>query len=113
LYVQASGGQTFPVLRKFLVYSDGNGAYESTLSAALNEVFGVKGAPPPATSGSETTTGTGTPTANSAALRAAIAAALRDEADAEAALKRGDFAAYGRAQAALKRDLDKINSESG
>ncbi|HVS67636.1 MAG TPA: UPF0182 family protein, partial [Mycobacteriales bacterium] len=47
LYVQASGGQTFPVLRKFLVYSDGNGAYESTLSAALNEVFGVKGAPPP------------------------------------------------------------------
>ncbi|HWC35371.1 MAG TPA: UPF0182 family protein [Mycobacteriales bacterium] len=114
LYVQASGGQTFPVLRKFLVYSDGNAAYQSTLGAALNEVFGVKGSTPPVTTGpgSKPTGGT-TPPATSAALRQAIAAAQQDEADAEAALRRGDFAAYGQAEKALKRDLAKVAAAAG
>jgi hypothetical protein len=112
LYVQASGGQSFPVLRKFLVYSDGNAAYESTLNAALNEVFGVKGAAPPASSGTGTGTGTTSPpttgTPTSAALQQAIAAAQQDETDAEEDLRRGDFAAYGRDQAALKSDLARV-----
>jgi uncharacterized membrane protein (UPF0182 family) len=117
LYVQASGGQTFPVLRKFLVYSDGNAAYESTLDAALNEVFGVKGSAPPAES---TGTGTGppqggttTPPATSAELRQAVADAQQDETDAEEALRRGDFAAYGRDQAALRQDLGRIATAAG
>ncbi|MGN6473252.1 MAG: UPF0182 family membrane protein [Mycobacteriales bacterium] len=113
LYVQASGGQTFPVLRKFLVYSNGNAAYESTLDRALNEVFGVKGAKPtPVATGGPTTGGT-TPPVASAALQQAIAAAQADEAAAEADLRKGDFAAYGRDEAALKRDLARIAAAAG
>jgi hypothetical protein len=117
LYVQASGGQSFPVLRKFLVYSDGNAAYESTLDAALNEVFGVKGAAPPASTGTGTGTGATSPpttgTTASAALQQAIADAQQDEANSDADLRRGDFAAYGRDQAALKADLAKVAAAAG
>jgi hypothetical protein len=117
LYVQASGGQSFPVLRKFLVYSDGNAAYESTLDSALNEVFGVKGSAPPPSSGAGGGTGTTTPpttgTTTSAALQQAIADAQQDESDAQAALRRGDFAAYGRDESALKSDLARVATAAG
>jgi hypothetical protein len=117
LYVQASGGQSFPVLRKLLVYSDGNAAYESTLDSALNEVFGVKGAAPPASPGTSGGTGTTTPpptgTATSAALQRAIDDAQQDESNAQAALRRGDFAAYGRDETALKSDLARIATAAG
>jgi uncharacterized membrane protein (UPF0182 family) len=113
LYVQAAGGQSFPVLRKFLVYSDGNAAYESTLDAALNSVFGVKNASqPPASTGNNGSTTT-SPPPSSAALQRAIADAQRDEANAEAALRRGDFAAYGRYENALKSDLARIAGAAG
>jgi uncharacterized membrane protein (UPF0182 family) len=108
LYVQASGGQTFPVLRKFLAYSDGNEAYENTLGKALDAAFGVQG--------SSTTTPSSPgppPTASSTALQQAIAAAEQDEAAAEAALRRGDFAAYGRDEQALKHDLERIKQAAG
>lgn len=111
-YVQASGGQTFPVLRKFLAYSNGNAGFEPTLDAAINEVFGVKGAAPPVAAGG-TPSGTPSPPVASAALQQAIAAAQRDEAAAEAALRRGDFAAYGRAQNSLKHDLRRIAAAAG
>ncbi len=119
LYVQASGGQSFPVLREFLVYSDGNAAYQPTLDAALNQVFGVKGAAPPASGSSGTSTGSTTtspPTTGapaSAALRQAIADAQQDERNAEADLRRGDFAAYGRDENALKSDLTRVAAAAG
>jgi hypothetical protein len=113
LYVQAAGGQSFPVLRKFLVYSDGNAAYESSLSTALNEVFGVKGSaePTPTTGGSTPTTPPST--TESPTLQQAIADARRDESNAEADLRRGDFAAYGRDQRALKQDLSRVAAAAG
>ena len=115
LYVQASGGQSFPVLREFLVYSDGNAAYQPTLSAALNEVFGVTGGAtkPPPTSGTGSNTGPPTNPQVSADLQQAIADAQRDENAAEAALRRGDFAAYGRYQKAVKSDLARISQDAG
>src|SRR5206468_634225 len=101
-YVQASGGQTSPVLRKFLAYSGGNAGFQKTLNAAIDEVFGVKGSQPtPVTPTQPSQPTTSPPT--SSELRAAIAAAQRDEAAAEGALRRGDFAEYGRRQAALRR----------
>ncbi|HVV77968.1 MAG TPA: UPF0182 family protein [Mycobacteriales bacterium] len=119
-YVQASGGQTFPVLRKFLVYSNGNAGFQPTLQAAIDEAFGVKSASPPASPGTGTSSGpssgpTSPPSTShaSAALRQAIADAQRDETDAEEALRRGDFAAYGRDQAALKSDLARIAAAAG
>jgi hypothetical protein len=119
LYVQASGGQSFPVLRKFLVYSDGNAAYESTLDAALNEVFGVKGAAPPASTGTGPPSGTGatsppsTGTHTSKALQQAITDAQQDESAAQDALRRGDFAAYGKDERALQSDLARLAVAAG
>jgi uncharacterized membrane protein (UPF0182 family) len=96
------------VLRKFLAYSDGNEAYENTLGKALDTAFGVQG---PSTT---TPSSPGPPpTASSTALQQAIAAAEQDEAAAEAALRRGDFAAYGRDEQALKHDLERIKQAAG
>jgi uncharacterized membrane protein (UPF0182 family) len=108
LYVKAAGGQTFPVLRKFLVYSDGNAAYESTLVDALNAVFGVKGSEPVTTPPSQPSEPS-TPPSASSELRKAIAEAKQDEADAEAALRNGDLEEYARKQAEVKQDLERID----
>ena len=107
LYVQSSGGQSFPVLRKFLVYSDGNAAYQSTLGAALNQVFGVKSSttppgnqqPPPVTT--------------STTLKQAIADAQAAEVAAQAALRRGDFAQYGAEEKKLQQALNRIAAAAG
>ncbi len=107
-YVQASGGQNFPVLQKFLAYSNGNAGFQSNLDEALNQVFGLKTNSKTPTAPAQTTGPTSAPPA-SAALRDLIAEAQQDEADAEAALKRGDFAEYGKKQAELKQDLERIN----
>jgi uncharacterized protein len=108
LYVQASGGQTFPVLRKFLAYSDGNAAYESTLGEALNEVFGVR-TPPQSTSPPSSQP----PPTGGDALAHAIRAAQAAEAAANAALRRGDFAQYGIEQRKLAAALREIAAAAG
>jgi uncharacterized protein len=117
LYVQASGGQTFPVLRKFLAYSDGNAAYQSSLTAALNQVFGVKGTTQPAggTTGPTPPGGVTPPpsTKGSVTLRQAIADAQAAEAAAQAALRRGDFARYGIEEKKLQRALGRIAAAAG
>jgi uncharacterized protein len=116
LYVQASGGQTFPVLRKFLAYSDGNAAYQSTLSAALDQVFGVKSAAPPVgtvTPPGGTTSPPTTGTSGSAALRSAIAAAQQAESAAAAALRAGNFAQYGVEEKKLQTALNQIAAAAG
>jgi uncharacterized membrane protein (UPF0182 family) len=104
-YVQASGGQNFPVLQKFLAYSGGKFGFKATLGAALDEVFSVKGAQPvaPPSTGGPTTS---PPT--SSALLDLIAEAQRDEAAAQDALRRGDFAEYGSKQEELRQDLVRI-----
>ena len=105
IYVKASGGQSFPILRKIIAVSGNTIAYQSTLSDALDEAFGQAAAG-----------GGGTPTPppltppSGSALQKAIAAALKAEADAQAALKAGDFAAYGEAQKRLQQALQQIAS---
>jgi hypothetical protein len=126
IYVQSAGSGSFPVLRQIAAVADGNVAYQTSLAAALNEVFGVKATVSPpgsSTSTPSTPTPSGTsppstaPAPGSAALRSAIAAAQRAETDAQAALKKGDFAAYGKAEqqlsAALARIAAAANSGSG
>jgi uncharacterized protein len=110
LYVQASGGQTFPVLRKFLAYSDGNAAYESTLGEALNEVFGVRTPSPPQSTSPPSSQ---PPPTGGDALAHAIRAAQAAEAAANAALRRGDFAQYGIEQRKLAAALREIAAAAG
>jgi uncharacterized protein len=112
----------YPLLRKVLVGYGANVALENTLDVALAKVFGTS---PDSTveptpeeelleEGDGTTTPTPTPipepsTGDPATdLAIAITAAQSAYDDGQAALARGDFAAYGEAQDRLKAALDAI-----
>jgi uncharacterized membrane protein (UPF0182 family) len=121
VYVQSAGAGSFPVLRRIIAESNGTVSYEPTLDQALNAVFGVKGAAPPATTPPSGTTppagngnGSGRPTkAISPALRQAIAAAQAAEKASQADLRRGDFAAYGADQKKLAAALRQVAAAAG
>ncbi|WP_329116239.1 UPF0182 family membrane protein [Streptomyces sp. NBC_01353] len=79
--------------------------FEDNLTAALNAVFGVEGATPPEKPEQPGTKPPTTPTTNDAALKQAIADAQKAYDDGEAALQKGDWTAYGKAQEALQDAL--------
>ena len=97
VYVRAtSNSAAYPLLQKVLVSFGDQIGYDDTLKGALDQVFGGNSGTTSA-SGSTSTTGT---TNNS--LASALASAKQALADGQAALAKGDFAAYGRAQDRLK-----------
>jgi uncharacterized membrane protein (UPF0182 family) len=113
VYVQASGGESYPLLRKVLVGFGDQVAFEDTLQQALDKLFGpgaiTTGAPgttSPAPSagpspGVPTPAPTAAPTAPGTPLQQAVADANKAFADGQDALRRSDFAAYGQAQQRL------------
>jgi len=102
VYVRATANAAaYPLLQKVLVSFGEKIGFDDTLRGALDQVFGGD-------SGS-TSTGTETPTQGSGtngALAQALASAQRALADAQAALAKGDFAAYGQAQDRLKAAIE-------
>ncbi len=98
VYVKAtSNASAYPLLQKVLVSFGDNIGFDSSLKGALDQVFGGNSGTSSATTPSSPTT------ANSSAdLSAALASAKQAIADGQAALAKGDFAAYGRAQDRLK-----------
>ncbi|MEU7026906.1 UPF0182 family protein [Streptomyces sp. SBR177] len=116
VYAQGRTGQ-YPLLKKVAVshvdadQPKGDTTTDTTvfadnLTGALNAVFGVEGSQPPATQPPGTKPPT-TPTTDEAALKQAIADAQKAYDDGEAALQKGDWAAYGKAQDALQEALRK------
>jgi len=108
IYVQGTASSQFPLGRAIVVAFGNKLAWSNTLDGALNELFGGQVAAPstPTTPTTPTTPGTPTtPTTPSGDLATAIADAQKAYADGEAALKAGDFAAYGEAQKRLKEAL--------
>ncbi|MFJ9678733.1 UPF0182 family protein [Streptomyces sp. NPDC101194] len=103
------GTQNYPLLRKVAASYGSKTVFENSLGEALNSVFGVTGpgtTEPPA----ETTRPPGTtqpPATGDAALKKAIADAQKAYAEGEAALKKQDWAAYGKAQADLQDALQR------
>ncbi len=100
LYIQASSGEAYPLLRKVLVAFGNKVGYDDTLTGALAQVFGESsgsggdGGTPPGD-------GTGGTTTAEQDLARALADAERAIAAADEALKAGDFTAYGVAQKQL------------
>lgn len=95
VYVQATGNASaYPLLQKVLVSFGDVIGFDSSLKGALDQVFG----------GNSGTTSAATPTTtnSSADLSSALQSAKQAIADGQAALAKGDFAAYGRAQDRLK-----------
>ncbi|MFB6843018.1 UPF0182 family protein [Streptomyces sp. NPDC056361] len=83
--------------------------FEDNLTAALNAVFGVE-APTPPTTPPGTTKPPGTtppPASNDAALQQAISDAQKAYDAGEAALQKGDWTAYGKAQEDLQEALQR------
>lgn len=110
VYTQARKDPKFPLLASVIVSFGKEVAFQPTLSAALDELFGSgagAGVPGPSTSPSP---GTSPPASN---VKALIAAAQKAYDDGQAALKRGDFTAYGQAQARLKAALDQLAARAG
>ncbi len=101
VYVKATANSAaYPLLQKVLVSFGDVIGYDSSLKGALDQVFG----------GNSGTSSSGTPvTSNtnnaSADLKSALQNAKQAIADGNAALAKGDFAAYGRAQDRLKAAL--------
>jgi uncharacterized protein len=119
VYVEASGGEAYPLLQKVLVSFGNRIGFEDTYLGAIGALLnssattpGSTGSPgstgPPASgspSASPSGVVSGTPPASSGtpppALTKAIADAQKAYADGQTALKKGDFTAYGQAQQRL------------
>ncbi|MEU5886250.1 UPF0182 family protein [Streptomyces sp. NPDC047461] len=104
VYVRG-GGLKYPLLRKVLVTYGGNTAFEDTLDEALNKVFGADGetTPPPEDDGGDTTNPP--PTSDNPTVQEALNDAQKAFEDGQAALKKGDWEAYGLAQKDLEEAL--------
>ncbi len=98
VYVRAtSNSAAYPLLQKVLVSFGDQIGFDSSLKGALDQVFGGN-------SGSSAASGSTTPNAtdSSSNLASALASAKQAIADGQAALAKGDWVAYGRAQDRLK-----------
>ena len=108
VFIKSTGETSFPLLKKVLVMFGDKIAFEDTLEGALNSLFG---------SGTVVTPGDGgtvTPGAgNVGALAKALAAAQKALDDQTAAMKAGDWAAYGKAADALKAAIAAAQKAAG
>jgi uncharacterized membrane protein (UPF0182 family) len=119
VYVQSTGSTSYPTLQRVLVAFGNNIGYAATLNAALDQLFqGDSGAQagdanvqkPGGTSGSSTET---TPVSSNPELAKALSDANQALKDGQAALAKGDFAAYGVAQKALQAALTAATTAEG
>jgi uncharacterized membrane protein (UPF0182 family) len=118
VYVQASGGESFPLLRKVLVAFGDDVAFEDTLGQALEGIFGetVPGDGDPGGPTEPDGTPDDGPTdvpAQDEDIAALIAEAEAAFAAGQEALRRGDFAGFGEAQARLQRAIEQLAARSG
>ena len=99
VYVRATANAAaYPLLQKVLVSFGDQIGYSDTLKGALDQVFAGNSG----TSESGASTGSGKPTTGTNYLANALASAKQALADGQAALAKGDFTAYGKAQDRLK-----------
>lgn len=104
VYIQSTGETSFPLLKKVLVAFGDKIAFEDTLDAALDNLFGGNSG---ASAGDGSGTGSGTSdggtstNTGNAALDQALADAAQAMLDKAAALKAGDLTAFAKADAAL------------
>jgi len=102
VYVRATANSAaYPLLQKVLVSFGDQIGYDDNLKGALDQVFGGNSGTTTNAGGNSGTTSPANGNANFA-LANALASAKQALADGQAALAKGDFTAYGRAQDRLK-----------
>ena len=127
VYVKASSGTSFPILQKVLVSFGDQIAFEDTLDAALDSLFGGnsgaaagdgKAVPGKSTGGTEQPAGadsgadgvpggSGDGASTSAALKSALNDMRQAISDRDAAMESGDWAAFGEADDRLRDALER------
>ncbi|MGW1885086.1 UPF0182 family membrane protein [Streptomyces sp. NPDC001970] len=111
LYVEPvyarGGAANYPLLKKVAVSYGGKPVFKDSLAEALNAVFGVDGAEQPPTTPPPPSDTTKPPVTGDVALKQAIADAQKAYEEGQAALKKNDWAAYGKAQADLQAALER------
>ena len=101
VYVRAtSNTASYPLLQKVLVSFGDQIGFDDNLKGALDQVFGGNSG---TAAGGGKSTGT---TATTSSLSAALNSAKQALSDAQRALTKGDFAAYGKAQDRLKAAIN-------
>ncbi|MFF8844694.1 UPF0182 family protein [Streptomyces sp. NPDC015127] len=110
IYAQGRGSE-FPLLSKVAVVYGQRIGFADDLGGALSQVFGER-APddtttPPTEPDEPPTEPTEPPATGDAALQDAIEDAQKAYSDGQAAMKRGDWTAYGKAQSALQEALQR------
>ncbi len=118
VFVRAQGGESFPTLQRVLVSYGNEVAANTTLARSLADLFGAAapgGTPRPDASPSPGASPSPSPSAAPVAgdLAALIAEAETAFRDGQAALQRGDFAAYGAAQDRLERAIARLAASEG
>jgi uncharacterized membrane protein (UPF0182 family) len=108
VYIKSTGETSYPLLKKVLVAFGDKIAFEDTLTAALDSLFGGNSGAAGSAGPVVTPTTPGTPSGGtpSAALKAALAQAKQALTDKAQALAAGDWTAYGKAEKALKIAID-------
>jgi uncharacterized membrane protein (UPF0182 family) len=120
VYVRSRGETSYPLLQKILVGFGDKIAFEDTLDAALDDLFGGDsgatagdgGVTTPAT-GSGSGTGATPGTGDNAALTKALGDAQAALTARDAALQAADWTAYGVADQQLKDAVDAAIAASG
>ena len=118
VYIQSTGETSFPLLKKVLVSFGDKIAFEDTLNAALDSLFGGSSGANAGDSGSGSSGGTSggsdTPSPGSDTLTKALDRASKALAAKAKALAAGDWTAYGKAEAELKAAVEAaIKVQSG
>ena len=107
VYIQSTGETSFPLLQKILVAFGDQIAFEDTLDQALTSLFGSSGMNPTPTptdpDAEPTEPGTDAPVSPN--LELALQQALEAIQEKEAAMAIGDWTAFGKAEAKLKRAI--------
>ena len=112
VYVRATANAAaYPLLQKVLVSFGDQIGFDDNLKGALDQVFGGNSGTNAA--GQSTGSTSGGTTTTSSSLNAALNSAKQALADAQKALAKGDFAAYGKAQDRLKSAINAAIAAQG
>jgi uncharacterized membrane protein (UPF0182 family) len=107
VYIKSTGETSYPLLKKVLVAFGDKIAFEDTLTAALDSLFGGNSGAVGGDTGTVITPAKpGTTMTASPELKAALQKARQAMIDKDQAMAAGDWAAYGKADKALKAALD-------
>lgn len=118
VYVKSTGSTSYPTLQRVLVAFGNKIGYAATLNDALDQLFGGNSGASAGDANVQKSPGSaGSSTGGAVSNNPALAKALNDASqamkDSQAALTKGDFAAYGTAQKALQAAINAAIAAEG